>query len=64
VIMPSGLEQGLPTLCLQAPNTLRSVKVRKVKLSLCLTDQALRHEDVWGNGRIEPRILDLVTSWR
>jgi hypothetical protein len=30
----------------------------KAKLSLCLTNKALRHEDVWGNGCIDPRILD------
>jgi hypothetical protein len=24
----------------------------------------LRHEDVWGKGCIDPRILDLGTSWR
>jgi hypothetical protein len=28
-------------------------------LSLCLTNKALRHEDVWGNGYIDPRILEL-----
>jgi hypothetical protein len=35
----------------------------KEQLSLCLTNWALRHEDVWGSGRIDPRILDLGTSW-
>jgi hypothetical protein len=25
---------------------------------------ALRHDDVWGSGCIDPRILDLGTSWR
>jgi hypothetical protein len=35
---------------------------KKVKLSLCLTNQALRHEDVWGSGHIDPHILDLGTS--
>jgi hypothetical protein len=34
----------------------------KVKLSLCLTDSALRHEDVWGSGCIHPTILNLGTS--
>jgi hypothetical protein len=33
------------------------------KLSLCLTNKALLHEDVWGSGCIDPRILDFVTSW-
>jgi hypothetical protein len=36
----------------------------KVKLSLCLTNWALRHEGVWGSGFIDPRFLDLGTSWR
>jgi hypothetical protein len=38
------------------------LKVRK--LSSCLTNQALRHEGVCGNGCIDPRFLDLGTSWR
>jgi hypothetical protein len=36
----------------------------KVTLSLCLTNYALRHEGLWGSGRIDPRFLDLGTSWR
>jgi hypothetical protein len=39
----------------------------KGNLSLCLTcltTKALRHEDIWGNGYIDPRFLDLGTSWR
>jgi hypothetical protein len=39
-------------------------KVKKVKLSLCLTDYALRHEGVWGSGCIDPNFLDLGTSRR
>jgi hypothetical protein len=35
-----------------------------VKLSLCLTNSALRHEGVWGSGCINPNFLDLGTSWR
>jgi hypothetical protein len=35
-----------------------------VKLSLCLTNQALRHEGVWGSGRTDPYFLNLGTSWR
>jgi hypothetical protein len=34
----------------------------KVKLSLCLTNQALCHEDFWGNGCIDPNFLDLSTN--
>jgi hypothetical protein len=33
-------------------------------MSLCLTNKALRHEGVWGSECIDPRILDLCTSWR
>jgi hypothetical protein len=36
----------------------------EVKLSLCLTDQALRHEDIMGNGCIDPYFCGLGTSWR
>jgi hypothetical protein len=36
----------------------------KVKLCLCLTNEALRHEGVWGSGCIDPHFLDLGTSWR
>jgi hypothetical protein len=39
-------------------------KIRKVKLSLFLTNKALRHEDLWETGCIDPRFLDLGTSWR
>jgi hypothetical protein len=37
---------------------------KKVKMSQCLTNAALRHEGVWGSGCIEPHFLDLGTSWR
>jgi hypothetical protein len=37
--------------------------VKKVR-SLCLTNQALRHEGVWGSGCIDPHFLDLGTNWR
>jgi hypothetical protein len=36
----------------------------KVKLSLCLTNQALDHEDILGSGCIDPIILDLGSSWK
>jgi hypothetical protein len=39
-------------------------QVKKVRLSLCLTNYALRHEDVWGSGCINPHFLGLGTSWR
>jgi hypothetical protein len=38
-------------------------KKEKINLSLCLTNQALCHEDVWESGCIDPRILDFGTSW-
>jgi hypothetical protein len=40
------------------------VKKVKVKVSLCLINEALLHEDVWGRGCIDPCFLDLGTSWR
>jgi hypothetical protein len=45
-----------------AGSPLPSDKGQKVKLSLCLTNYAPRHEDVWGSGCIDPRIPDLGTS--
>jgi hypothetical protein len=36
----------------------------KINLSLCLTNKAVRHESVWGNGCIDPYFLDLGTSLR
>jgi hypothetical protein len=37
---------------------------KKVKLSLCLTNYALHHEDVrGGSGCIDPHFRDLGTSW-
>jgi hypothetical protein len=36
--------------------------MQKVKLSLCLTNRALRHEGVWGcSGCIDPNFLNLGT---
>jgi hypothetical protein len=36
---------------------------KKIKLSLCLTNYASFHEDVWGSGCIDPRTLDHGTRW-
>jgi hypothetical protein len=36
----------------------------KVKLSLCLTKQALCYEGICGSGCIDPHFLDLGSSWR
>jgi hypothetical protein len=41
-----------------------TIQFGKVKLSLCLTNQALHHEDVQGSGCRDPRFPDLGTSWR
>jgi hypothetical protein len=35
-----------------------------VKLFVCLTNYALRHENVWVSGCIDSRFLDIGTSWR
>jgi hypothetical protein len=45
-------------------NLIHTVFLLKAKLSLYLTTQALRHEEVWGSGCIDQRILDLGTNWR
>jgi hypothetical protein len=36
----------------------------KIKLSLCSTNKALRHEIILGSGCIDPHFLDLGTSLR
>jgi hypothetical protein len=41
----------------------RQLKGKSVKLSLRLTNQALRHEDVLGSGCIDPLILYFATAW-
>jgi hypothetical protein len=35
----------------------------KDKVHKCLTNEALRHEDVWGSGYISPCIVGLGTNW-
>jgi hypothetical protein len=44
-----------------------SLKTRKLKrggkLSLCLPNQALSHEGVWGSGCIDPHFLYYASSW-
>jgi hypothetical protein len=40
------------------------IYIYMVKLSLCLTNEVLRHQGVWGSVRIDPYFLDLGTSWR
>jgi hypothetical protein len=37
---------------------------KNVKLSVYLTNYALRHEGVWGSRCIDPYFFDLGTSWR
>jgi hypothetical protein len=41
----------------------KTLKVKKVKLSLCLTKHHAMHT-YWGNGRIAPLILGLGNRWR
>jgi hypothetical protein len=47
-----------------ASNGIMFIHCRVVKLSMCLTNQALCHEGIWGSGCIDPHILDPGTSWR
>jgi hypothetical protein len=37
---------------------------KKLKLSFCLTNSALKHEGVRGGGFIDPQILNLKNSWK
>jgi hypothetical protein len=53
---------ALGSICNTENGSLYSYK-SKVKLSLCLTNQALCHEGVWGNGCIDPHFLEFGTSW-
>jgi hypothetical protein len=39
-----------------------ATNVWKVNLSLCLTNKALHHEDLWGNGCIDPIDPRILTS--
>jgi hypothetical protein len=41
------------------PSGLSLTTLRRKVKSLCLTNYTLRHENVWGSGCIDPRILDL-----
>jgi hypothetical protein len=45
---------------------LWACKGKKVRLSLCLTNYALRHEDVWGSGctSTDPSFFYLGNSWK
>jgi hypothetical protein len=51
-------------LCYTTLAKIRIIIGKTVKVSLCLTNYALRHEDVWGSGCTDPRILDVGTSSR
>jgi hypothetical protein len=39
-------------------------RTAQAKSFLCLTNWALRREDVWESGYVDPRILDHDTCWR
>jgi hypothetical protein len=43
--------------CLYSSENMHMVKV---KLFLCLIDQVLRYEDIWGSGGIAPPFLTLA----
>jgi hypothetical protein len=36
----------------------------RVAKFLCLTNKALSQEGVWGSGCINPRFIELDTSWK
>jgi hypothetical protein len=50
--------------CVRRNFKQRGYSYINVKLSLSLTNWALRHEGVWGSWCIDPLFLDLDTSWR
>jgi hypothetical protein len=58
----SNLTKGKRIYHHKSPN-LSSLNV-KGQLSLCITNEALYHEGVWGSGCIDPCFLDLSTNWR
>jgi hypothetical protein len=64
-LSPKGIttRKTLPFIVTPNPTTLDAYAV-KVKLSLCLTTYALRHEDVRWTGCIDPCFLDLGIGWR
>jgi hypothetical protein len=40
--------------CIESKRWCNTIKGKKVKLSLCLTEEELCHEGVWGSGCIDP----------
>jgi hypothetical protein len=50
--------------CLFLAWQLLTVPLHNVKLSLCLTNSALRHEGAWMSGCVEPHFLDLGINCR
>jgi hypothetical protein len=50
--------------CLSVATVQQPKNIKKIKSYSLLTNWTLRYEDVWGNGCIDPRFLDLGTSWR
>jgi hypothetical protein len=53
---------SIPNFLITCLMHLNPVFINKLKLSLCLANAALRHEDGWRSGCIEPRFLDLGIS--
>jgi hypothetical protein len=63
-LSPLSTAEYVPSSGLSRSYIISEVKGKsKVKLSLCVTNEALRHEDVWGSWCIDPHFLDLGSSW-
>jgi hypothetical protein len=45
-------------------DTMNVITRGKSKIALCLSNEVLRHQGLWGSGCIDPYFLDLGTSWR
>jgi hypothetical protein len=58
------VEEGLKTTGIRNCRQKSQERNQCRRFSLCLTNYALRHEDVWGSGCMDPHILDLGTSCR
>jgi hypothetical protein len=54
----------LQTVSESSPRLFIRNKVQKVNVFLWLSKYILRHESLWGNWCIDPRVLDLGISWR
>jgi hypothetical protein len=57
------LPGSIPETCF-ASSALALFVSGKVKLSLFLINQTLRHENVWESGCIDPHVLGHGTDWK